>query len=89
MVVFANCPHRNDVSEALEKKNLESLTFEIDDIRGCAECKENCICDLWVSAYLVLDLSSQMDLEKQNCTIDTIQSITQKIANALVSKSNT
>lgn len=68
-----------------EGRDLEDISFEIDDIGYCNECYENeNVCRLWVSLAFVEDMKPQMGISDGRVTIDTLEEQLAKIVMQLL-----
>ncbi len=81
------CPHYNEMVNVLaEGKELDDISFKLEDIEGCDECgkDEQGVCNLWISLTFVEDMKSQVGVEAAKVTIDTLDEQFSKVVQAML-----
>jgi hypothetical protein len=82
---YRSCPHYDEMVHVISNnKNLEGISFELDEVQGCRECSEFEICNLWMALSFVVDMRPQLALSQATLTIDNLDAHMSKIAHALV-----
>lgn len=79
---YKQCPHYDEMVSVLsEGKDLEDISFEIDEVRNCPECskEKDGVCGLWVRIGFVEDMKPQMSISEAKVTIDTLDEQMEKV----------
>jgi len=83
---YKKCPHYNEIFEVLSKGlSLEDVSFEIDTITDCPECKnDGSVCSLWVYLSFADQVSDQVGIYGPEVTIDKLDERIKEISWGLV-----
>lgn len=70
---YQECPHYDEIFKNLsEGRDLEDISFEIDEIRNCKECsKTEGVCTLWLFTFT----EPQMSISDAKVVIHTLNKI--------------
>ena len=69
---YRECPHYDELVLLLaEKRDLEDISFEIDDTKDCKECIYG-VCSLWVNLGFVDNMRPQLSIPEAELTIDNL-----------------
>lgn len=69
---YQDCPHYDEILKVLsEGRDLEDISFEIDEIKNCKECsKIKGVCELWLFTYT--NEIKQMSITEAKAIIETL-----------------
>jgi hypothetical protein len=80
---YKDCPHHDELLLILsEGKDLEDISFEINEVENCNECSRliNGVCELWVTLGFVEQMKPKMNINDAKETIDTLGEQMGKVA---------
>ena len=87
MTSYRDCKHYEEIVMVLaENKDLEDISFEINEIQNCKHCNatEGGVCSLWIGLAFVQNMRPQMSIPEARLTIDNLDQELGKIAMELL-----
>ncbi len=91
MTSYRDCKHFEEIVMFLaENKDLDDVSFEIDEIQNCKHCShiESSVCSLWVGLGFVQSMRPQMGIPEVRLTIDNLDEEFGKVAMKLLQDSS-